>query len=37
MIVINESVSETIQKAIDNLNIELQNDLELTGLNSDIK
>ena len=36
MIVINESVSETIQKAIDNLNIELQNDLELTGLNSDI-
>ena len=36
MIVINESVSETIQKAIDNLNIELQNDLELSGLNSDI-
>ena len=36
MIVINEPVSETIQKAIDNLNIELQNDLELTGLNSDI-
>ena len=36
MIIINESVSETIQKAIDNLNIELQNDLELSGLNSDI-
>ena len=36
MIVINESVSETIQKAIDNLNIEIQNDLELLGLNSDI-
>ena len=36
MIVINESVSETIQKAIDNLNIELQNDLEISGLNSDI-
>ena len=36
MIVINESVSETIQKAIDNLNIELQNDLELSGLNLDI-
>lgn len=36
MVVINEPVSETIQKAIDNLNIELQNDLELTGLNSDI-
>lgn len=36
MVVINESVSETIQKAIDNLNIELQNDLELSGLNSDI-
>jgi DNA-directed RNA polymerase subunit H (RpoH/RPB5) len=36
MIVINESVSETIQKAIDNLNIELQNDLESMGLNSDI-
>ena len=36
MVVINESVSETIQKAIDNLNIEIQNDLELSGLNSDI-
>jgi len=36
MIVINESISETIQKAIDNLNIELQNDLELSGLNLDI-
>lgn len=36
IIVINESVSETIQKAIDNLNIELQNDLELSGLNLDI-
>ena len=36
MIVINESVSETIQNAIDNLNIEIQNDLESVGLNSDI-
>jgi len=36
MIIINENISETIQKAIDNFNIEIQNDLELTGLNSEI-
>ena len=36
IVVINESVSETIQKAIDNLNIEFQNELESTGLNLDI-
>ena len=36
MIIINENISETIQKAIDNFNIEIQNNLELTGLNSEI-
>tara|TARA_B110000858_G_C17784831_1_gene466644 strand:- start:1461 stop:2234 length:774 start_codon:yes stop_codon:yes gene_type:complete len=36
MVIINEPVSESIQKYIDNLNIEFQNDLEINGLNSDI-
>ena len=36
MAIINEPVSESIQKYIDNLNIEFQNDLEIIGLNSDI-
>ena len=36
MAIINEPVSESIQKYIDNLNIEFQNDLEINGLNSDI-
>ena len=36
IIIINDDVSETIQKAIDNFNIELQNELEVSGLNKDI-
>jgi DNA-directed RNA polymerase subunit H (RpoH/RPB5) len=36
IVIINEPISETIQKAIDNYNIELQNDLEVNGLNKDI-
>jgi len=36
IIIINEDISETIQKAIDNFNIELQNELEVSGLNKDI-
>jgi DNA-directed RNA polymerase subunit H (RpoH/RPB5) len=36
IVVINEPVSETIQKAIDNYNIELQNELEENGLNEAI-
>ena len=36
MIIVNESISETVQKAIDDYNIELQNQLEVNGLNEDI-
>tara|TARA_A100001015_G_scaffold315681_1_gene428073 strand:- start:738 stop:1514 length:777 start_codon:yes stop_codon:yes gene_type:complete len=36
LIVINETVSETIQKAIDDYNIDLQNDLFENGLNDEI-
>ena len=36
IIVINETVSESIQKNIDNLNIEFQNNLSDNGLNEDI-
>jgi len=36
MTIISEPVSESIQKYIDNLNIEFQTDLEINGLNSDI-
>ena len=36
IIIINEEVSETIQIAMDNFNIELQNQLEVNGLNKDI-
>jgi DNA-directed RNA polymerase subunit H (RpoH/RPB5) len=36
MIVINESVSESIQKYIDNLNIELQNEIESDKLNQEL-
>jgi len=35
IIVINESVSESIQMGIDNLNIELQNELSISGLDAE--
>ena len=35
IVIINEPVSESSQKGVDNLNIELQNELSITGLDED--